>query len=672
MHTIGTCSGSSGLGWSALIAALVVLSAASAAELRPSWECLPAQTAVLIRVPRGAELVERLRDSTKFGAVVLRADRLEGLWRLLVEQSEQAGADAGDRSFADWEASLEKYGLATSDLAAVFRGEVGGGLVVRPREGLPPLTMILAWGEPGAEIAGRLLVAVKQRLEEAAGEGSGPAPRRLDLELAGHEVVSGIVPVMGLDMSDVDLEGLADEDAGDDANLPEQLEKLRGRLRDAKLVQTGQTHTFHAVLGDRFVYGTTLPAGPAGGDAKPDFDAASGGDEASEIFAGFLAAHAGGDEPALARVLREPALAAAAPAGLPVVEAVAVPRVLLEAAGGDEPAMAATLAQLGLDDVGGVAWWERFDGGRWRSTIAASLPSPRHGLLGMLDQPCDASDVPPFVTREAVSFTQISLDLGKAFATVRETLLAASGAEQAEQLGNLFTSADVQSLTWLGVDVPTVLSGLGSRHWVLSFPPRIGEAMAAARAARRAGAGELPGADSLAIAWQVADETPFRKLLGRLAPLAGGQLEDEQGFQGLRIPGGAAAYVGRDHLVVAVGDGTLEKLLAAIRNPPEGDVSWRESEALRQARRLIELPPGRMFGVSDATRTGGALGTLREVAAGLEPNDVEEGSRGLLAAGQKLLPTAAEMEGLFGVAGSVLRMTDDGLVLESAWEMPPP
>jgi hypothetical protein len=30
------------------------------------------------------------------------------------------------------------------------------------------------------------------------------------------------------------------------------------------------------------------------------------------------------------------------------------------------------------------------------------------------------------------------------------------------------------------------------------------------------------------------------------------------------------------------------------------------------------------------------------------------------------------MEGMFGVGASVLRMTDDGLVLESAWEMPAP
>jgi hypothetical protein len=648
---------------------MLVATASVAADMRPSWECLPAETAAMIRVPHGAQLIETLRDSTKFGAVALRPDRLEGLWQLLVEQSERAGGGEAAGSFADWEESLEKYGLATGDLAAVFRGEVGGGLVVQPREGLPPLAMLLAWGEPGGEIAGRLLAAVKQRLEEATGDDAGAAPRRLDLELAGHEVVSAIVPVMGLDMSDVDLAGLADEEDDEAGSLQARLEKLRGRLKDAKRVQTGQTHSFHAVLGDRFLYGTTFPAAAAAGAADRDVAAMSGGDEAAEIFAAFLAAHAGSEEPALARPLREPALAAAAPAGLSVVEAVAMPRILLEAAGDAEPQLAAGLAQIGLDDVGSLAWRQTFDAGRWRSTIAATLPAPRHGILALLDQPCDASDVPPFVTREAVSFTQISLDLGRAFAAVRETLLDAGGSEQAEQLANMFSVADVQATTWLGADVATVLSGLGSRHWLLSFPPRIAAALAEARAA---GGGEIPGTDSLALVWQVADEAPFLKLLGRLAPLAGGQLEEEQGFRGLRMPGDAAAFVGRNHLVLAVGSGTLEKVLAAIRNPPAGDVSWRESDALRQARRLIEMPPGRMFSVSDATATGGSLGTLRDVVAALEPDDVEENSRELLTAGQKLLPTAAEMEGMFGVGGSVLRMTDDGLVLESAWEMPPP
>ena len=175
----------------------------------------------------------------------------------------------------------------------------------------------------------------------------------------------------------------------------------------------------------------------------------------------------------------------------------------------------------------------------------------------------------------------------------------------------------------------------------------------------------------MAIVWQVVDEEPIGKLLGRLAPLTGTELQEEQGFQGLRLPGGLAAYVGRGHLVLALGDGTVEKILAAIRNPPAGNVSWRESPALRRARELVDLAPGRMFGVGDASLTGGTLGLLRELVDALEPDDLEDGYRDLVEAGRRLLPSAAELEGMFGVGATAVRMTDDGMILENAWELPP-
>ena len=665
------------VGW---VAGLVA--AAQAAELRPSWECLPADTALMVRLPKAAEFVEAMRSSTKFGAIALRPDRLEGLWRMLVEQAGEVETAVDDTIFllsspAGWEQALEKYGLKLADLGAAFQGDVGGGLVVRRRDGdRPPLAMMLAWAEPGEEVAGRVMAAVKQRLEEVGDRAAdGPAVRRIDLELAGHEVISVVVPVMTLDLGEGDDTGpLDDGDAA--AEDPDGARKrLEERLRAAKPVQTGETHVFFARLGGRLLYGNLSVGGAPAGDGPPDFAALGGGEEAQQIFGGFLAAHDRDDEPALARVLREPALAGAAIQGVPLVEAVFVPRVM--AATEPEAEATARLAQVGVDDAGGIAWRQAFADGCWRSTIAVTLPSPRHGLLAMLDQRCDACDVPSFATREAVDFTQISLDLGAAFRTIREVL---GGDASAEQLTNMLNVADVQATTWVGSDVATLLSGLGSRHWILSFPPRIAAAMAEARAAQAAGGqgdGDaspfaMPSADSLAMVWEVADEAPILKLLGQLAPMAGGELKEDQGFRGLRLPGDDAISIGRRHLVLALGSGTLEKVLTAIRNPPAGDLSWRESDGLRRVRGLIDLPPARMFAVGDASATGGMLGSLREFVAALEPGDVEEDSRELLAAGQKLLPTAAEMEGMFGVSGSILRMTDDGLVLESAWELPSP
>ncbi len=633
---------------------------AAAADSRPSWECLPEDTALLVRLPQVNAWLEPLREHSRFGELMLTPDRLEGIWQLIIERSQQAEGSAAD-GLADWEESLRRYGLEPEDLFAAFQGEVAAGLVVRRRDdGRPPVRMLLAWGEPGEDVAARMLTAVKQQLEEAAAE-EEPAPRRVDLELAGHEVVSAITPVMGIDSSEL---GRVELEVGPESGIQKQLEALRSRIEEADQVQTGQTHSFHTVIGGRFIMATTLPDSVVGqGGAEAADFAADGSEElAREIFATFLAAHTDDREAPLAQPLREPALVAAKPGGIPVIEILFRPRLLM-ADDGDAEAID-QWARWGLDAIGAVAWRQAVDGDCWRSAVAMTLPAPRRGVLAFLDQPCDPSEVPSFVTREAVDFTQISLDLGAAFTTARAALLEG---ENSEQLANMLTVADVQSETFLGGDVATVLSGLGSRHWILSFPPRIAAAVAQARGGDQAAA----STDSMAIVWQVVDEEPIGKLLGRLAPLAGTELEEEQGFRGLRLPGGVAAYVGRGHLVLALGDGTVEKILAAIRNPPAGNVSWRESPALRRARELVDLAPARMFGVGDASRTGGTLGLLRELVDALEPNDLEDGYRELVEAGRRLLPSAAELKGMFGVGATAVRMTDEGMILENAWELPP-
>lgn len=640
-----------------LFVAVALQAVPAAADLRPSWECLPADTALMVRLPEPARFLEAVKGGTKFGSVALVPRRLEGLWRLAVG----AEAGAGERSLEDLEESLARYGLESGDLAAACSGDLGAGFVIRRRDGLPPLPMLLGWLEPGEELAGRLMAAIRRRLEEEA-DRDGPAARRLDLELAGHEVLAIVEPVMGLDLDGIELDESLDE--LDEAELRARIE----RLRAAKPVQTGERHALVCAIGGRMLFGITLPG--AGVREAAEIEALGGGEEARRMFATYLEAHAGDDEPALAAVLREPALAAAAPAGVPLVEMLAVPQVLVAAARNVDPAtVRGWLTEAGLEDVGGIAWRQTFDEGRWRSVLAATLPAPRHGLLEILDQRCDAAEVPSFVTREVADFTQISLDLGAAFAVVRRVLLAQP---DAEQVANMLAVADVQAQNFLGSDVATLLSGLGSRHWVLSFPPQMAEAIARARAAERNGEQITAMADRFALVWQIADEEPYLKLLGRLAPLAGGELEQEQGFRGVRIPGVAAAYVGRGHLVLAVGEGTLEKVLAAIRTPPTGEASLRESGVPGRAGELLAPGPARLFGVSDSTRTGGTLGMLRDMAAALEPDDMGDDSKAWLAAVKALLPAAAEMEGMFGVGATSLRMTDAGLVYETAWEMPAP
>jgi hypothetical protein len=641
-------------------------SQASAADLRPSWECLPEQTAVMVRLPQPQEFVAALRTRTKFGATVLGGDRLERVWKLMVDKF---GPDGGGDTFDGWKKDLEKYGLRPADLTAALAHDVGFGMVVVPRDaGRPPLQVMLVWLEPGDDAAGRMFAAVKQMLEERAGEGES-APKRVDLEMAGHEVVWMQERVMGLDVG-----GIAG-DAEDDKEVGEQVAELQERIAKAARVQVGVSHSFVTRIGGRLLIGQTIPTSPvlavrAAGDGPRDWEAESGVEEAKGIFQRFLAAHAAAAAAPLAEVFAMPGVREALPEGLAAIDIMIDPRVFMTAFGGNGAEAEEgrrRLASVGLDAIGPVVWRQSLDGGRYHNGMFVSMPAPRRGLMRILDQDCDPSQPPSFVTSEATDLTQFSIDLGKAYQTVREVMVAAGG----EEAGNMFTVAEMQAQGWLGLELPKVLSALGSRHWLIAYPSKIAAAVAAGRAAGNAGQ-QLNAANRGAIVWLVADEAPFLKILQQLAPMAGGTLAEEQGFRGIRVPNGPAVFLGMNHLVVGIGEESLEKTIAGIRNPPAGEASLRESDLMRRAATLLPLDPVRMFSVGDATKTGGMLGNFREIAAAMEPDDVPEEYRELFAGLKGLMPTAADMEGMFGASAATMRMTDAGIALRSVWEMPPP
>ena len=647
-------------------------SPAAAAELRPSWECLPEETAVMIRMPQGAEFLKMLRSRTKFGAVLLGERRVEKAWTLLLDRLRKDGTA---EPFKSLEETMAGYGLEAGDMLSAFAGDAGLALVVQPRrDGMRPFLMMLGWLEPGPEAAERMLAAAKQKLGEDAARLGDLASRRIDMDLAGHEVVWAVTPVMQLDIDPSDLELDDAEKEGPDGGLERRMEEIRRRIEVAKPVQAGQAHAFITRIGGRLLAGWTAPGnGPR--ERRPraedrDLDTESGTEEARAVVTRFLANHGQeGDSPLAAR-LDAPGIRNVLPGGTPLLDVVVDPPVFIKAYAADNEEVVRGLRDVGADAVGPLAWRQSFDRGCYQSTLAVSLPAPRRGLLRILEQDCDPSEVPAFVSREAVDLTQISLDLGKAYQTLKEFAVAQGG----EEAGNLFTAAEMQAQGWIGVDLPGVLGGLGSRHWFISYPPRVAEALEESRRAARAGAaaGQGIAADRTAIVWQIADESPFLKILQRLAAMASAEVGEEQGFRGVRLPNGAAAFVGRGHLVIGIGADSLEQTLAAIRTPPAGESSFRESAAIRRAGELLPLKPARMFGVSDCSRSGGTLGMLRDLAAALTPEDVGDDYRDLLADLQAILPSGADMEGMMGTGAMLMTVDDDGVALRSVWEMPAP
>ena len=648
------------------VIALTILSSAAgrAGDLRPSWECLPDDTGVMVRLPEPQEFLKAIRAQTKFGTVALSDQRLKGLSTVLLDMLRTNATGEDGEAI---EERLGKYGLTQDDLQAGFRGDMGAGFVIRGRDGdLPPLVMMLAWLEPGEETATRLVEAAKARIEERNTANEPDAPKRIDLELAGHEVLWMIEPVLTIDAADLALDNLDEQDPR------KRLEAIRAKARNAAFVKTGQIHAFLTRMGGRLVVVHTIPMalGPVKHGGEIDVDATSGTEEARGIFERFLTAHGEEGEASLPDMLRMPGMAAALPGGVVLADVIVDPRVFFRVSG--DESIQDRLASIGAEHMGPLAWRQSLDGDRYKSGMFFVLPAPRTSLMRILDQEYDPAEVPSFVTREAIDLTQISLDLGKAYETVKEFAVGQGGPETA----NMFTAVEMQAQGWLGVDLPKLLTSLGTRHWLVSYPPEFGEAFAEAS---KAGAEEGAASarqfiDRAALVWQIDDEGPFGKILQRLAGLAGGdgELQEEQGFRGVRIPDGPAIYIGQGHLVVAIGKDSLEKTLAAIRNPPAGESSLRESEVVRRASEMVLLEPARMFGVSDSTRSGGTLGMLREMAAAMVPEDVAEPYREMLAGIQKLLPSDDETEAMFGIGATIMRADDAGVALKSVWEMPAP
>ena len=668
-----------------LVVFAIGLQSVSAADLRPSWECLPAETLAVVRLPKPAAFLEAARKQTRFGAVALSPERMQKAWELIAPRlwsadDAQAEAEAGT---ARLDELLGRYGLTMADVSASFAGDAGMALVVKTRgDGLPPLALLVTWIEPGADSAGRLLAAVKQAAEENAAEGDEPGVRRIDVTMAGHDVVWLAQPVMRREVS-ITVDG---------EPTPEKIREARtqaeAKARTTKPVQTGLTHAFCTVIGDRLLMCQTLPtANPAGvkvgvgangqmrlqmattvPQGPRDFEKESGGDEARGIFEQFLAAHATADESPLTAMMQTPGLQESLPDGLTLLDVMLDLGSLTDRLGAGFVGAAQGLAAAGIDGLGPLAWRHTLDGDVYRQGMFIALPAPRSGAMRILEQDADAAEVPPFVTSEAVDLTQISLDLGQAYKTIREIAVAQGG----EEMANMFTAAEMQAQGWLGLDLPDLLSAFGTRHWVVAYPPQVAAALAEARK-DRAEPGPLAGmptADRLAIVWQVTDEAPFQKMLQRLAPLAQTEVIEEQGFRGIRMPNGPAVFAGQRHLVVAIGEDSLEKTLAAIRTPPAGEASLRESAAVTRAAALLTPAPARMFSIGDATHTGGTLGLVREILSGLEAGDVTPAYRELFEKLRPLLPSAADMEGMFGVSTSILETTDNGLSYRSAWELP--
>jgi hypothetical protein len=455
-------------------------------------------------------------------------------------------------------------------------------------------------------------------------------------------------------------------------------------------------HVFLVRIGDRLLMANTFPQSEeearklydGDADKQVDLSTITGMETAKGVFARFVKAHSGPPSGLTPRVMATPGLAAALPEGVPLVDVLFSPEPLLKlAAEAESPTTNRVLKALGIDRLGPGALRVALDRGALRVGLFLSAPSPRQGVLALLDQPAFQPEVPTWVPSGILSFGQLSLDLGKAYILIRDLVIS----EMGEQVGNTIGQLEQQFSGYTQNDLHALLSSLGQNHYFITFPPTLakvaqGEDTAIEAPATRQG-----------FVWQLKDEEAWTRLVrlaSGFAALTEGMVTpaQEQGFVGLRLnvedtfSGGL--FVGHGYMVVGMGPDVLEPLMSALRTPPEGAAALRGGDLLRRAAAILPPEPCIYYQVTDFDRY---IKTLRETIAsvldissslpaqqlglgGVDPHETaagQEENAKFIARIKELVPSDEELEGTTGVSAGQLIVNQHGLTYRSAVEMPP-
>ena len=633
--------------------------------LRSSWECLPENTLIAVRIPNGGAAVETLKKTTKLGTVALDDKRIEGLRELLVTQGW-------------WEPvqkDLDQYGLSLDDLAQVFAGEIGFAAVMAEdsptvRDQSRPVPFGLAWLEPGQELSQRLWRVIERLIEEDQSE-DHPVTR-VDVDVAGEPAMLLMIPQKSVKRrsQSFDVEELSDEQGGT-SEFAEEQDGTKSSVRYIHLLLT--------LRGGRMLVAMVLEPTEKMQDRQRI-------DRLTTVFERFVSSLKDESGTFASRLQSMPGMRDALPQqGVPVAEGMAdIGRLasfaVTESAGvsGEESQKRKQVFEAtGLDQLGLLAWRTNLFQSAVHTGLFLEVPSPRKGLLTFLDQSVLESKPPRWVPASVMEYSQLSFDFGDLYTRIKELVIAHSG----EQSKPMFDQIEASVTNFAGADVASVLSSLGRRHAMLGFEPRL----------KGSGAGDdespLATQDRMALVWAIEDEEIWKKLLNASRAFTGAmagtvEFREEQGFSGYRLTTPQAeggVFLGKGYLVVAFGEGVLEQALSTLNNPPEGRDALVNSEVYARAAKLLPLEPGLSFEVSDGNRYAGFLQQSLNVVFdastwSLDDNEDKEDFdlAKLMEQLRRLAPTAQDLEDMFGISVGYVRATDHGVEIKSVSELPSP
>ena len=623
-----------------------------------TWQCLPEETAFAVRIPNGRAIADACVKNTKLGAVLFSEKRRE----IVAEALRKSNSD----DWAEFQKKLSEYGLTTDELLQFFAGESGYAIVVTKDAEGDPLALGLSWLEPGEELAERAYNILARAVEEQ--EDAEHAIGRVDLELADRPVMQLMLPHVTTE-HESELETPEGYDEMSDVEQESAWDEAYRAWEDSSVEKVSYSAVLVSTVGGRVL----LAHGYRKHETEENHPDA---EPLHETFARFLAEHATGqggfvgklaDDAGVSRVMNLE--------GVEVFEIlgdVAALVTLARAAADDDERGEKVLRILGVDSLGPLALRSTLQDTQWHSQFSLAVSQPRQGIMKWFDQTPLDSEPPAWVPANAITYSQFSFDLGKAYAILKEEIMR----EFPEQSGQYFGMAEMQVVGFAQANLQEVLSSLGSRHIMLIFESPLDIA---------------PDTDSLspestAVVWQVTDEQLWTRLMQALAPMIGSmpgsEFTDEQGYSGFRFksdPIEGGLFLGNGNLVLAYGPQVLETTLSALNNPPAGMGAFRGGEVYRQATALLEPAPSWGYKVVDGNRYGAILRTWMlellkqrdEMGDDEEANDSSSENAWVQLA-RELMPTDEEMKNMLGVIVSRWEVNDHGLFGASVQETPAP
>jgi len=622
----------------------------------PSWRCLPEETVFALHAPAAKNFLDTLRSRTEFGRLFLAESRLGKLDKVLAEVT--------DGDWSEFKSALEESQLSLADLPRLLSGASGLGVVAEPVGSGEHIFVALAWFEAEGDLGDRLLQILLTKLEEQD-LNSPESVRRLDVKIASQEVIQLTVPNLGTDVPTIG-ELPADFFEWTEEQREKYWDDYRARVANAKKVVQDVAHVWICRRGKRFVLGFTLPdneerirAARNSGDENPDLDALTHREQATGVYARFLASHESPPESGFAaRILANSDLNSDLGAGQVAMECfVDLQRLVGVLAPALDPEARQIVNLLALGSIRMAGLRVGLDGSSLRNNLVIQCPSPRKGLMALLDQPPLPVSPPAWVSKDVVSYGHLSVDLAATYQRIKTLAGDHFGAEATTE----FDRSEMMAAGMIGLEIPRILASLAPGWRMMSFEPSVTES---AQEPQR-----------LAMVAEVRDAEVWKTLFARIKPMLGGLaaqgielVADEQGFQGVRVEADGqhvALLFDEHHLVIAVGQNISDVTLARLRDAPtEGD-RLEASGVIARAKALMPPHASILYQVVDNSRY------LKSILESLQPLlqalAIEDAKVNAL---MSLFPSATEMAQAFGVAVSQGYFNEQGLILESISELP--